>query len=244
MHHFHFVTKLKILVARNDIFFKSFEREVSMFFQYLFTDFQYFFWWICILVFSVCLHELFHALAAYWEGDSTAKDQGYFTLNPLIHMGPASLVLLLLTGMCWGLCPVDPSKFRHKYGDALVSFAGPFANLLLLIVAAGLACLLMAVNFSFFPSVVQMNLLKFLQLFAYVNAALFLFNLIPIPPLDGHAIVGSFFPNTKPIYAQLGDSGFIVLFLLMSISGGSRLLWGCAEILAGSCFSVFSAMLA
>ena len=115
-----------------------------MFLRYLLTDSQYFIWWVTISVFSVCLHELFHALAATYEGDDTPKQLGYLTLNPLVHMGQQSLIILLLTGMCWGLCPVNPRKFRHRYGDALVAFAGPFANLLLMILFA-LSSLVLAI---------------------------------------------------------------------------------------------------
>lgn len=202
-----------------------------MFFEYLFTDSQYFLWWVIIATASICLHELFHALAAYWEGDSTAKDLGYFTLNPLKHMGGASLVMLMLTGMCWGLCPVNPSKFRHKYGDALVSFAGPFANLLLMTLSS-LLMLLLAATMGSSPSSLQVNLLQFLQLAAVANAAFFIFNLLPIPPLDGHSILSSFFPRMKPVYENLGNAGFLLLFLLFMMPGASKLFWGSAETLS------------
>lgn len=194
-------------------------------------------------MFSVCLHELFHALAAYWEGDSTAKSLGYFTLNPMMHMGPASLIIPLLTGMCWGQCPVDSSRFRHQYGDALASFAGPFANLLLLILSASLVAFMIFIPVPLMPEVVQANLLKFLQLMSYVNASLFLFNLIPIPPLDGHAILAAFFPKARVFYSQMDESGLIVLFLLLSLPMGSELLWGRAEALSGKCLVMCGQML-
>lgn len=202
-----------------------------MFFQYLFTDSQYFFWWVLIAAGSVCLHELFHALAAYWQGDSTARDAGYFTLNPLKHMGGASIVILLLTGMCWGLCPVDPSRFRHKYGDALVSFAGPFANLLLMALSS-LALIILSGTIGESATSLQMSLFKFFQLAAVANAAFFIFNLIPIPPLDGHSIISSFLPQTRPFFHSLGNAGFIVVFLVFSIPNARAAFWGSADILS------------
>lgn len=202
-----------------------------MFFEYLFTDPRYFLWWVMIAAGSVCLHELFHALAAYWEGDSTAKDAGYFTLNPLKHMGGSSLVVLMLTGMCWGLCPVNPSRFRHQYGDALVAFAGPFANLLLLVLS-GLAILLLSSGLGDTSGPLQMNLLSFFKLAAIANAAFFLFNLIPIPPLDGHSIISSFLPGTRHFFQSMGNAGFIVVFLLFSIPAARAAFWGGASILS------------
>lgn len=213
-----------------------------MFIQYLFTDFQYFYWWILIAVGSVCLHELFHALAAYWEGDSTAKELGYFTLNPMKHMGGASLLLLLFTGMCWGLCPVNPSKFRHRYGDALVSFAGPFANLLIMI-ASGLSIVLLASLFQHDMTPAITNLMQFLQLATVVNAAFFILNLLPIPPLDGHGIFSSFFPASKPFYQNLGNAGFILIFLIFSIPAARSLFWKSAETLSQGNLVLWSGLL-
>lgn len=213
-----------------------------MFIQYLFTDFQYFYWWILIAVGSVCLHELFHALAAYWEGDSTAKDLGYFTLNPLKHMGGASLLLLLFTGMCWGLCPVNPNKFRHKHGDALVSFAGPFANLLLMVLS-GISILLLALVFQHAMTPIIENLMQFLQLAAIANAAFFILNLLPIPPLDGHSVLSSFFPSTKPFYESLGNAGFILVFLIFTIPSANHIFWESAETLSQGNLSFWSGLL-
>ncbi|WP_373531229.1 site-2 protease family protein [Vampirovibrio sp.] len=213
-----------------------------MFIQYLFSDAQYFFWWVIIAAGSVCLHELFHALAAYWEGDSTAKDAGYFTLNPLKHMGGASLVVLMLTGMCWGLCPVNPSRFRHTYGDALVAFAGPFANLLIMALS-GLAALLLMSAMGESASALQMNLLRFFRLAAMANAAFFLFNLIPIPPLDGHSIISSFLPGTRSFFQSMGNAGFMVVFILFSIPAARAFFWGGATLLSQGSMLLWSGLL-
>lgn len=203
-----------------------------MFIENAFTDFQYFFWWILVATLSVVLHEIFHALAAWYEGDTTARDGGHLTLNPLVHMGWPSLLLLMFTGMCWGLCPVNPRRFRHRYGDALVSFAGPFANLLLM-VGFGLFYVLFYNDTSLPPHVVE-NLVKFCRLGATANAAFFLFNLLPIPPLDGHSIVKNFFPETRRFYDTLPPMAFygVLMVLFYLPLGLSGLFWDTSTQLA------------
>jgi Zn-dependent protease len=191
-----------------------------VFLQYLLNDPQYFISWIVIVVFSICLHELFHALAAYWQGDDTAKRQGYFTMNPLVHLGVPSLVFLVLLGLCWGACPVNPSKFRHPYSQAIVSFAGPFANLLLLVLSVVL--LLVAVNFGV-PGVTDATAQKvfwFFNLAALCNAALFLLNMIPLPPLDGHSIAENFVPALRGFYSKIQGVGILILFGLFYLGLG------------------------
>lgn len=158
------------------------------------------------------------------------------------HMGGASLLLLLFTGMCWGLCPVNPSKFRHRYGDALVSFAGPFANLLIMI-ASGLSIVLLASLFQHDMTPAITNLMQFLQLATVVNAAFFILNLLPIPPLDGHGIFSSFFPASKPFYQNLGNAGFILIFLIFSIPAARSLFWKSAETLSQGNLVLWSGLL-
>ena len=91
---------------------------------------------LLVVVFSVCLHEYAHARAALWQGDATAAEQGHLTLNPLKQMGPMSLIMLLIIGIAWGAVPVNPGRMRHRYSDALVSFAGPATNLALFLVSS------------------------------------------------------------------------------------------------------------
>ncbi|MBX2861764.1 MAG: site-2 protease family protein [Vampirovibrio sp.] len=211
-----------------------------MFIESLFTDPQYYFWVILIVMFSVCLHELFHALAASWEGDDTAKDAGYFTMNPLVHMGKESLVILALFGFCWGLTPVNPSRFRHRYGEALVAFAGPFANLLLLVVfSAGAVYLLLSGALASQPSV-EDNVFRFLQIGAVFNAFLFLFNLIPVPPLDGFTVLADIVPATRSWQQGfLGRYGFIVIIGLFWLGLGS-IFFGQARAMVGTTFKILA----
>jgi len=210
-----------------------------MFIQNLFTDFQFFFWWFTIMVLSVCVHEFFHAWAAHYEGDDTAKQAGFFTLNPMVHMGPASLIILVLTGMCWGACPVNPNRFRHRYGDALVAFAGPFANLLLMVLFA-LATL---ITLHAPHMALSEKLIEFCRLASMLNAALFLLNMIPLPPLDGHAVVRNFFPETAGFYNQIGFAGYLIVFVALSIPVLGHAFWGLATTLSVSTFLLFGMVL-
>ena len=192
------------------------------------------------MVFSICVHELGHAVMAYQEGDDTAKNLGYFTLNPMVHMGSASLVLLFLVGICWGACPVNPSKFKKPYSDALVSFAGPMANLLLL-VSFALMGVLLSLGASLLPDVAVTNLLEFSYLGAKLNAALFLLNMLPLPPLDGHVVWASIFPPLKSFYAQVGNAGFVVIMMLFWLPiGFSEFFWDLSATMARTCYGVMT----
>jgi Zn-dependent protease len=194
-----------------------------MFASTLWEDPLYYFTWMGIVVLSVCLHELSHAVCAYWQGDDTAKNKGYFTLNPLVHMGRESLVLLALLGIAWGLCPVNPSKLRHPWSDMAVSLAGPLMNLLLMVVFITLQALVHRSNYVPLLDLPldALSLLNWiLGLAAWANAYLFLLNMIPVPPLDGFNVWSFFFPPLQKLGASLTQSGsgmlvfMVVLFFL------------------------------
>ncbi|MCK5845103.1 MAG: site-2 protease family protein, partial [Victivallales bacterium] len=86
---------------------------------------------LLIIVFSICCHEYMHARTALWQGDDTAARTGHLTLNPLKQMGLISIFMLFMFGIAFGQVPVNPNKMRKPWGEALVSFAGPFANIAL-----------------------------------------------------------------------------------------------------------------
>ena len=68
--------------------------------------------WVFWVIFSICLHELAHGWAAIWQGDRTPRETGHMTMNPMVHMGGASLIVFALVGIAWGLMPTDPSRYR------------------------------------------------------------------------------------------------------------------------------------
>lgn len=191
---------------------------------------------------SVTIHELFHAFAAHYEGDSLAKDLGYFTLDPIKHLGSGALILLLILGLCWGKCPVNPEKFKHRYGNAIVSFAGPFANFLLVVVFLLLYFVLLKLNINFIDANVKSNLIKFFEIAARANASLVILNLLPIPPLDGSSILKEFIPSLSNFIDQIGSAGFILVLILFMIPGISKFFWMVSDLFAFSILSSISSI--
>lgn len=152
--------------------------------------------WVFWIIASIVLHELGHGFAAIRLGDSTPRDTGHMTLNPLVHMGPTSLMLFAVFGIAWGAMPVDPARLRGRYAEALVAAAGPAVNLLLAALSFTLFFLWVAIGGGFWIKGVQApdplfgNTQTFFLTGMIVNIALMLFNLIPVPPLDGSRILG------------------------------------------------------
>lgn len=147
------------------------------------------------VIFSITLHELSHGWAAVRQGDETPILSGHMTWNPLVHMGTMSLVMFALLGYAWGAMPVNPSRFRSRHGEAIVAASGPAMNFALSFVAA----LLLVLWVRFAPAHVAPhifdNVLHFLDRGVGLNLFLMLFNLVPLPPLDGSRILGDFWPK-------------------------------------------------
>ena len=180
------------------------------------------------------VHEFSHALAAYRLGDGTAKLFGRLTLNPIAHFDPVGGVLLAITflgsaasggafGFGWAKpTPVNPMNLRYgRRGEAIVAAAGPISNLVLA-VAAAIPLRYLYAN----PELaIQVGLLfDILSLFVLINLVLMLFNLIPIPPLDGSKVLFAFLDRrteyqVRPILERYGF--FILIFLFFLPPGGS-----------------------
>jgi len=173
--------------------------------------------WIIAALISLTLHEMFHAWAALIFGDSTAKSMGRLTLNPIPHVDPIGFIMILVAGFGWAKpVPVNPYNFKNpKVASAAVSLAGPGANLLLMAVAI----ILWKVTL---PILGGANLLiGFLEIMISLNIALMIFNLIPIPPLDGSRVLFSIIPDKfndfKYKFAQNGPWILISIIVLDSI---------------------------
>lgn len=192
----------------------------------------YFFSVVLTVVVSVTLHELGHAYAAIAQGDETPRIQGHLTLDPMKHMGPMSLLVLLLVGIAWGATPVNPSRFRSRHGDALVSLAGPAVNLVLAVLGLTVLGLWMRAS----PQVsgtFAANLRVFLFVFGTWNVLLCLFNLLPIPPLDGSSVVASFVPAARRLMADPNNQGvFFALFIAVFFAAPH--LWRAADVAAST----------
>jgi Zn-dependent protease len=164
---------------------------------------------------GLTVHECCHALAAWKLGDNTARDQGRITLNPLKHIDVIGFVLLLFAGFGWAK-PVEfnPAQLKNFRRDrALIAAAGPLSNFVLGVI---LALITRALFFYYMGldvpvTVVQENLYRVILLSAYINFILFVFNLIPIPPLDGSHIVFSVFNVRSETEDQIRKFGMPLL---------------------------------
>jgi Zn-dependent protease len=157
--------------------------------------------YIVILIFSVMVHEIAHALAALWKGDDTAKQMGRITLNPVPHLDLFGSIILpalmIISNMhflfAWAKpVPIHPEKFRDPKKDIpLVAFAGPAANLILALISAIIIKIFNIWHPSGYIGISQ-DIVMFLFIMINVNICLAIINLIPIPPLDGSKVVTIF----------------------------------------------------
>lgn len=172
---------------------------------------------ILILIMSVVVHEVSHGLAANYLGDPTARLKGRLTLNPLPHLDPVgSLVvpfLLVLThsGIVFGWArpvPVNPYNLRGKYGEALVAASGPFSNIAL------------AVFFGLFiraaGEALPSSFVEIAATAVFINIVLAVFNLVPVPPLDGSKILFAFLPShLQSIREPIERYGFFIVLIFI-----------------------------
>lgn len=174
----------------------------------------------CVL-FSLSVHEFSHGLAAYAVGDKTAKYSGRLSLNPLAHLDPFGAICLFLFGFGWAKpVPVNPWNFKNKKGGMiLTALAGPFSNFLLAFIAMVIYTLLGGLRFS--SASFGFTLASVFYELAYymimINLGLGLFNLIPVPPLDGSKVLTAILPERT--YFKLMDYeryGFIILIILIN----------------------------
>ncbi|OPL11114.1 MAG: hypothetical protein AVO34_03205 [Firmicutes bacterium ML8_F2] len=168
------------------------------------------------LLIAITAHEFAHARMAYHFGDATAKLQGRMNLNPINHLDPVGTVMILLVGFGWAKpVPINPNNFsQYRRGLRWVSFAGPMANFIL-----GFLTILL-LNILFAGGLMGGLFIQFLVVFMQLNILLAIFNLVPIPPLDGSKILMSFLPDAYlGFYRQLERYAMVIL-LIMILTGG------------------------
>jgi Zn-dependent protease len=174
---------------------------------------------IIILLFSIIIHEVSHGTIAYYLGDPTAKEEGRLSLNPLKHLDPIGSILLPLFLMILGgrvifgwakPVPINPYNLRdQKYGSAKIAIAGPLVNLAL--------ALIFGLILRFFPIIkFTPGILLMFQYIVWINLLLAIFNLLPLPPLDGsHILFALLPPKYEKIKIFLNQFGlFILLFII------------------------------
>ncbi len=184
-----------------------------MFITTLKTNPQLFFMWIFLVIFSVCCHEYAHAQVALWEGDTTARDEGHLTLNPLKQMGTLSLVMLAFIGLAWGAVPVNPQRMRRRISPLLVSLSGPGMNLVLYIIFTILLHAFLVVKGMPLGAIDENRMSEMFFLGAALNFILFVFNILPVPPLDGYAIFKFFSHRGLDEHSELVKGFFVCLIL-------------------------------
>ncbi len=177
---------------------------------------------IIILIMSVVLHELAHGYSALWLGDQTAKYAGRLTLNPLKHLDPVGsvfvplLLYILQTNIIFGWAkpvPYNPYNLRNqKWGEAIVAGAGPLTNILIAVVFG------LIVRFNAVAGVLPMSFNDLASVVVFINIILAIFNLVPIPPLDGSKILFSILPyhmqRFRFVLEQFGLI-FVILFIFV-----------------------------
>lgn len=190
-----------------------------LFVETLATNPKYFFAVVISVIASICVHELAHGVVAVWKGDRTPIEMDRLTLNPVVHMGIPSLLLLLMAGIAWGAMPINPSRMRGRYAESLVALAGPASNVLLALLAlTGLGLWLRSSGIPD-PGGNASNLQYLLRIFGYANVHLALFNMIPFPPLDGARVVANIFPSVgRRFDAWMSSGALLVVLILFSVA--------------------------
>ncbi len=170
---------------------------------------------------AITFHEYAHGYVAYKLGDPTAKNNGRLTLNPIKHLDPFGAIMLLIVGFGWAKpVPVNPAYFKKpKNGMALVSLAGPMSNILLafitLVIAKIFNIQIFSMLYGFRSSYIEIIMFNIVIL----NIGLAIFNMIPIPPLDGSKIFSSFLPQRIYFGIMRYERYAHIILLLLIVTG-------------------------
>ena len=174
---------------------------------------------------AITFHEFAHGYAAYKLGDDTAKNEGRLSLNPLDHLDPIGTLMLLVAGFGWGKpVNVNPRNYNRNIsmekGEAIVSAAGPLMNFLLAIVFTLVYFALRKfASTTFLVSSVGYIILLIIQATITINIGLGVFNLLPLPPLDGSKIIMPILPNNAKHFFSNNEQIFYIVFILIWITG-------------------------
>lgn len=174
---------------------------------------------------AITFHEFAHGFAAYKLGDNTAKIEGRLSLNPFDHLDPIGSLMLLFAGFGWGKpVRVNPTNYTRKIsmekGDAIVSLAGPLTNIIVAFIFALIYCAVYKfTGIAFMFSTVGEVIMRLISAIIAVNIGLGVFNLIPLPPLDGSKIIMPFLPYKAKQWFRNNESIFYIIFVVIWITG-------------------------
>jgi Zn-dependent protease len=183
-------------------------------------DPQLFFAFVIAVIVGITFHEFSHAAVATLQGDQTARSQGRLTLNPVSHLDPLGSIALIVAGFGWGRpVPFSPMHLRNRrWGAALVGLAGPAANFVLALASVVALRVLYAGALGGFEVDFRVRLLEMLVI---LNVILGVFNLLPIPPLDGSRLLSIFLPPSRQnIVYFLDQYGIFLLLGILILAPG------------------------
>ncbi len=176
------------------------------------------------VIVAITFHEFAHAYAATKLGDDTPEMQGRLNLNPLSHIDPVGFVLLLFVGFGWGKpVSINPRNFDRRYsqtaGEAIVAAAGPIMNFVLAIVSTLIYCAIYRFANGFVLTQVGYIVVTIIKYIIVMNLGLGIFNLIPLPPLDGSKILVNFLSYRGKQWIYEHEQIFYIIFLVIWITG-------------------------
>lgn len=187
--------------------------------------------------FSVVFHEISHGFVAYCLGDDTAKSRGRLSINPIKHIDIFGLVCMIVFGFGWAKpVPINPYYFKkRKLGIVLVSLAGPLSNMLQALISISLALIVSKFNAG---NIVFEILVQFFVILGILNVSLAIFNLLPVPPLDGSKILFSVLPDRSYSFViEYERYGFLILFILLNVPFVSDFLYYLQQTVFGAMFN-------
>jgi len=203
----------------------------GLFISLLLRDPFYYFSWVGVLAFSICVHECAHAYVALKLGDDTAARGGHLSLNPAVQMGLPAVVFLLLCGIGWGSVPVSPANYRKRGHWAAVALAGPLSNLLL---AFAFGLVMIGCSFADDPNSWLVPLAEFAYLGSLVNCTFFIYNLLPIPIFDGWSVFSYFFPAMEKIEPHHAQQAAMLALVVVFLTPVGDLIWRIGQGLTGA----------